>query len=90
MIRLNDLKISYRIGSRTIDAVDGVSLTVNELPEPGVVQLSLIEYTLRHTTLGDLRHGDAVHVEADVIGKYVQRLVEPYTHSAPQGLRPDR
>lgn len=59
-------------------AVDGVSLTVNDLPEPGVVQLALIEYTLRHTTLGALRPGDRVHVEGDVIGKYVQRLVAPH------------
>lgn len=54
--------------------VDGVSLTVNELRDPSGVQLSLIEFTLRHTTLGTLAEGDTVHVEADVIGKYVQRL----------------
>jgi riboflavin synthase len=59
-------------------AVDGVSLTVNELPEPDVVQLSLIEYTLGHTTLGDLRAGSRVHLEADVIGKYVRHLLAPY------------
>ena len=59
-------------------AVDGVSLTVNALPAPGVVQVSLIEYTLRHTTLGALRAGDRVHVEGDVVGKYVRRLMEPY------------
>jgi riboflavin synthase len=58
--------------------VDGVSLTVNALPEPGVVQLSIIEYTRRHTTLGLRAAGDRVHVEADVIGKYVKRLVTPY------------
>lgn len=58
-------------------AVDGVSLTVNEL-KPGGVQLSLIDYTLRHTNLGDLRVGSRVHVEADVIAKHVRRLLEPY------------
>ena len=57
-------------------AVDGVSLTVNELPRPGVLQLSVIEFTLRHTTLGELRPGDRVHLEGDVVGKYVRRLVE--------------
>jgi riboflavin synthase len=64
-------------------AVDGVSLTVNELPGPDLLQLSLIEYTLRHTTLADLRVGDRVHVEADMLGKYVQRLLkEPSWSSA--------
>ncbi len=61
--------------------VDGVSLTVNALPAPGVVQLSIIEYTHRHTTLGLRRTGDAVHVEADMIGKHVQRLLAPYLAS---------
>jgi riboflavin synthase len=55
--------------------VDGVSLTVNDLPAADIVQLSLIEYTLRHTTLGDLREGDGAHIEADLLGKYVQRLL---------------
>jgi riboflavin synthase len=58
-------------------AVDGVSLTVNEL-KPGGLQLALIDYTLRHTTLGELRVGSRVHVEADVIAKHVRRLLEPY------------
>ncbi len=61
--------------------VDGVSLTVNALPAPGVLQLSIIEYTHRHTTLGRRRPGDPVHLEADVVGKYVQRLLAPYTAS---------
>jgi riboflavin synthase len=59
-------------------AVDGVSLTVNALPSDGVLQISLIDYTRRHTTLGELAPGDRVHVEGDVIGKFVQRLVAPY------------
>lgn len=59
-------------------AVDGVSLTVNDLPMPDTVGVSIIDYTARQTTLGDLREGDSVHVEADIIGKYVQRLVAPY------------
>jgi len=61
--------------------VDGVSLTVNEL-RPGGLQLSLIEYTLRHTTLGELKPGAKVHVEADVIAKHVRRLLEPYLREA--------
>jgi riboflavin synthase len=62
-------------------AVDGISLTVNDLAAPDILQLSLIEYTLRHTTFGDLAVGDRVHVEADMLGKYVQRLLKESTWS---------
>jgi riboflavin synthase len=61
--------------------VDGVSLTVNGL-KPGGLQVSLIDYTLRHTTLGELREGRRVHVEADVVAKHVRRLLEPYLREA--------
>jgi len=57
--------------------IDGVSLTVNAL-EGDSLQVSLIDYTLRHTTLGDLSRGDRVNVETDVIGKYVRRMSAPY------------
>jgi len=69
------MELSVLHGSIT---VDGVSLTINALPADGTLQLSLIEYTLEHTTLGELRAGDSVHVEADLVGKYVQKLVQPY------------
>ena len=66
-------RISMPLGSVT---VDGVSLTVNAVPEPGVIQISLIPFTLQHTTLHDLRPGDRVHLEADAIGKYVSHLMK--------------
>ncbi len=58
-------------------AIDGVSLTVNSL-ESDKLQVALIEYTLRHTSLNDLREGARVNIETDVIGKYVRGLVAPY------------
>ena len=57
--------------------VNGVSLTVNALHDDGI-QLSIIEYTKRHTTLGELVAGDRVHVEADVLAKHVERLLTPW------------
>lgn len=54
--------------------VDGVSLTVDDLPGGAVVQVSLIPFTREHTTLGELEPGVRVHVEGDVIGKYVRQL----------------
>ena len=64
------------IASKGSVALDGVSLTVNAIPEPGTVQVSLIPYTRLHTTLGQLRVGDKVHVEGDIIGKMVAQLLK--------------
>ncbi len=63
-------------------AIDGVSLTVNAITA-NRLQVSLIEYTLKHSALGDLVRGSRVHVETDVIGKYVRRLTAPYFNSRP-------
>jgi riboflavin synthase len=54
--------------------VDGISLTVASL-SPGVFSIALIPYTLQVTNLGAARAGDAVNIEADVIAKYVERLL---------------
>lgn len=55
--------------------VNGVSLTVNEIPRPGVCQVSIIPFTWEHTNLADLAVGDAVNLEGDTIGKYVRHLL---------------
>lgn len=66
-------RLSLPVGSIT---VDGVSLTVNAKPAPGVIQIALIPFTLQHTTLGERKVGDRVHLEGDAIGKYVKALME--------------
>jgi riboflavin synthase len=53
-------------------AVDGVSLTVASLDD-AAFEVMLIPHTLAVTTLGRLAVGQAVNIETDVIGKYVQR-----------------
>ena len=53
---------------------DGVSLTVAAL-RPGAFSVALIPFTLERTTLDGLRPGDLVNLEADVIAKYVERLL---------------
>jgi riboflavin synthase len=65
-------RVSVPLGSIT---VDGVSLTVNAIPSPGMIQISLIPFTLQHTTLGERQAGDRVHLEGDTIGKYVAQLL---------------
>jgi riboflavin synthase len=52
-------------------AVDGVSLTVNDLPRDGVIQVALIPHTWEHTNLADLRENSSVNLEGDMIGKFV-------------------
>ena len=75
---LYDLRVPAAVREVSIPhgsiAVDGVSMTINALPAPDVVQISLIPFTREHTTLGELDVGDRVHVEGDVLGKYVRQL----------------
>lgn len=56
-------------------AVDGVSLTVARLAEGSFV-VSVIPHTLEKTTLARLGRGDRVNLEFDLIGKYVQAMLE--------------
>ena len=56
-------------------AVDGVSLTIAEVG-PGWIAVALVPHTLAATTLVDLAPGDDVNVEADVLAKQVERLLE--------------
>ena len=56
-------------------AVDGVSLTVVGVRDDGF-DVALIPHTLGGTTLGALRSGDRVNLEADIIGKYVKRQLD--------------
>lgn len=62
-------------------AVDGVSLTVAAVTETGF-EVVIIPHTAAVTTLGRVRPGDAVNLEADVVGKYIERLLAPYTPTA--------
>jgi riboflavin synthase len=55
-------------------AIDGISLTVNEFQKEEI-QLTLIPYTIEKTTLMDKKVGDRVNIEADILGKYVEKLL---------------
>ena len=56
--------------------IDGVSLTVMSV-EGGSFTVGLIPHTLEVTALGSRQAGDRVNLEADVIAKYVERLITP-------------
>ena len=55
--------------------IDGISLTVNEVGED-FISVSLIPETLEVTTLGYKNPGDKVNVEADVLAKHIERLMQ--------------
>jgi riboflavin synthase len=67
-------------------AVDGVSLTVAGVG-PGWFTVALVPHTLEVTTLGRRRPGDPVQLEVDVVAKYVERLVQPWTDRAGAPMR---
>lgn len=58
-------------------AIDGISLTVNEVQKERFA-VTIIPHTLARTTLGSLSVGDQVNIETDIIGKYVARLLSPH------------
>jgi riboflavin synthase len=66
-------------------AVDGVSLTVNEVNAKGF-GLNLIPHTLSATTLKLAKEGDSVNIETDLIGKYVARLMNREDNQGRGGL----
>lgn len=78
-------RVTIRGGSL---AVDGVSLTVQELAG-SVAELAIIPYTWSQTALSRLEVGDEVNLEADLVGKYVERLLEPYRPAGGTG-EPER
>jgi riboflavin synthase len=66
-------------------AVDGVSLTV-VARHTGSFEVSVIDYTRQHTTLGNYRVGDLVNLEVDIIAKYVEQLMPARNAGVTVGL----
>lgn len=64
--------------------VSGVSLTVAGLSD-AMFAVALVPHTLAATTLGELEPGDEVNLEADVIGKHVERLLAPRGYPSGHG-----
>jgi len=55
--------------------IDGVSLTVARM-HGRVAEIAVIPYTYKHTTIRDRKPGDAVNLEGDVLGKYIERYTQ--------------
>lgn len=63
--------------------IDGISLTVAAVGESWFA-ISAIPHTVAVTILGEKRMGDTVNLETDMIGKYVEKLLQPERAVQPQ------
>ncbi len=72
-------------------ALDGVSLTVNEL-EGGAFRVNIVPHTAENTRFPSMRPGDRLNIEVDVLSRYVERLLAPETgtDTSPGGLDLER
>jgi riboflavin synthase len=64
-----------QMASKGSVAIEGVSLTLVDVTDE-TFSVALIPHTLAHTTLGNLKPGDGVNLETDLLAKYVQRQLE--------------
>ncbi len=62
-------------------AIDGISLTVNTL-SPETFTVAIIPHTAKVTTMGMRRPGDKVNLEVDLVGKYIERLMAPWSKNS--------
>jgi riboflavin synthase len=70
-------------------SIDGISLTVANLAGD-VVEAAIIPFTYANTNLQSLRVGDAVNLEADILAKYVERILEARRPAAASALTVER
>ena len=69
-------EVVYYVVEKGFVAVDGVSLTV-VAKDASSFEVSVVDFTQKHTTLGSRRVGDLVNLEVDIIAKYVEQLSQP-------------
>jgi riboflavin synthase len=68
-----DKRFAYLIIEKGSIALNGISLTVFNVKENGFT-VAVIPYTYSHTNIQQLKAGDKVNIEFDMIGKYVNRI----------------
>jgi len=86
-----DLEIGRHIAPKGSVALNGVSLTVNDVEEVEDrthFSVNIIPHTAAHTNLGDLRQGQHCNVEIDVLARYIGRMITSYQHPEHQAHLP--
>ena len=69
-------------------ALNGVSLTVNRLEAPNIVEVAIIPHTWSATNFSEFQPGTPVNVEGDLLGKYVGRILAARYGAEPGGDPP--
>jgi riboflavin synthase len=70
--------LMHYIAEKGFIALNGISLTVTERRSDSF-SVSIVNHTLQHTILSEVRIGDIVNLEVDIISKYVEQLVNPHS-----------
>jgi len=86
-----DLELGRSIAPKGSIAIDGVSLTVNDVEEVEDrthFSINLIPHTATHTTLGGLAQGQHCNIEIDLLARYLQRMMDARKHPSDQGHLP--
>ena len=65
--------MAHLVAAKGSIAIDGISLTVNSV-SGSVAGVNIVPHTMDHTTLGGLKVGDAVNIEADLLARYLARM----------------
>jgi riboflavin synthase len=73
-VEVDERLVRYIVEKGSV-AIDGISLTVNECKK-NRFYVNIIPHTVRETTLGFKKAGDAVNIETDILGKYVEKLLQ--------------
>ena len=68
-------EVLYYIVEKGFITIDGISLTVADRDDTSF-QVSIVDYSRRHTNLTDRHPGDIVNIEIDIIAKYVARFTQ--------------
>ena len=82
-------ELAHYVAMKGSIAIDGISLTVANLIGD-IVEAAIIPFTYANTTLQALRVGDAVNLEADILAKYVERILEARRPAVSSPLTIDR
>lgn len=78
-------QLARYIATKGSITVDGISLTVNELSQDAF-RLTIVPHTAQHTTIAALKVGSKVHLEVDLIARYLERLLNKDNAGASGGV----